>query len=48
MVDAIKASKSKTTKIKSFKKGTIIDEENMEVVEIGEGDEKIDIDIVLQ
>lgn len=39
--DAIKENKSTTVKRRRLKKGTVIAEENIDVVTIGEGDEEI-------
>lgn len=44
--DAIKANKFATTNKRRLRKGTMINEKNIEVVEVSEGDE-FDTDIVV-
>lgn len=48
MGDSIKANTFATDKRRKLKKGIMIEKENMEVVEVGVGDEKIDIDVVVE
>lgn len=43
--DVLKASKTATTKRKRLKKGTVVDEENIEVDDVGDGEKDIDINI---
>lgn len=44
--DAMKVNKSTTIKRRKLKKLSMVEDENIKVVTIGEGDEKIDLDIV--
>lgn len=43
--DALNSSKSTKTKRRRLKKGTIVDEEYVKVVDVGEGEGNIDTDI---
>lgn len=41
----MKANKSATTKKRRMKKATLVDEENIDVVDVSEGERHIDIDV---
>lgn len=45
--DVMKANKSATIKRRRLKKRTVIEKENVEVVDVGEGDDDIDLDVAV-